>query len=83
MKQQSEMYRDLFDPGWREREAETLRKLMDAIPKRKPESFGLPRYPTGEVVGPCVCGSWPGGKCLRCPVTTTSKGGATPTTQEE
>lgn len=23
-------------------------------------------YPTGEVVGPCVCGSWPGGECLRC-----------------
>lgn len=25
-------------------------------------------HPTGEVVGPCVCGSWPGGKCLRCHV---------------
>ncbi|MCY1219508.1 hypothetical protein D9M72_314870 [compost metagenome] len=23
-------------------------------------------YPKGEVVGPCVCGSWPGGECLRC-----------------
>ena len=20
-----------------------------------------------DVVGPCVCGSWPGGKCLKCP----------------
>lgn len=28
----------------------------------------LPPYPTGDVVGPCVCGSWPGGKCLRCKV---------------
>jgi len=23
-------------------------------------------YPVGEVVGPCVCGSWPGGNCLKC-----------------
>jgi hypothetical protein len=23
-------------------------------------------YPKGSVVGPCVCGSWPGGECLRC-----------------
>ena len=26
-----------------------------------------PAYPDGDVVGPCICGSWPGGKCLRCP----------------
>lgn len=26
-------------------------------------------YPEGDVVGPCVCGSWPGGKCLKCPRT--------------
>lgn len=26
----------------------------------------LPDYPKGMVVGPCICGSWPGGKCLRC-----------------
>lgn len=77
MKQLSAMYLDLFDPGWREREAETLRKLMEAVPQIKPEDHGLPPYPTGDVVGPCVCGSWPGGKCLRCPVIpATSKGGA-------
>ena len=23
-------------------------------------------YPDGIVTGPCVCGSWPGGECLRC-----------------
>ena len=23
-------------------------------------------YPEGDVVGPCICGSWPGGKCLKC-----------------
>jgi hypothetical protein len=27
-------------------------------------------YPEGDVVGPCICGSWPGGKCLKCPRTT-------------
>lgn len=29
---------------------------------------GLPSYPKGVVVGPCVCGSWPGGECLKCSV---------------
>lgn len=28
----------------------------------------LPPYPEGDVIAACVCGSWPGGKCLRCPV---------------
>ena len=27
----------------------------------------VPDYPTGNVVGACICGSWPGGECLRCP----------------
>lgn len=26
-----------------------------------------PAYPEGDVVAACVCGSWPGGKCLKCP----------------
>lgn len=26
----------------------------------------VPAYPSGKVVGPCVCGSWPGGKCFKC-----------------
>lgn len=25
-----------------------------------------PPYPQGNVNGPCVCGGWPGGPCLRC-----------------
>lgn len=29
----------------------------------------LPEYPEGEVVGPCICGSWPGGACFKCPKT--------------
>jgi hypothetical protein len=35
---------------------------------RFPPNFGLPEYPIGEVVGPCVCGSWPGGECFKCPL---------------
>ena len=27
---------------------------------------GQPPYPEGVVLGPCVCGSWPGGTCLKC-----------------
>lgn len=26
-----------------------------------------PAYPRGIVNGACICGSWPGGECLRCP----------------
>ncbi len=33
-----------------------------------------PLYPQGDVVGPCVCGSWPGGKCLRCKATVDADG---------
>jgi hypothetical protein len=25
-----------------------------------------PEYPEGDVLAWCVCGSWPGGKCLKC-----------------
>ena len=35
-----------------------------ARPRRADDD--LPPYPEGEVVGPCVCGSWPGGECLKC-----------------
>ena len=38
--------------------------------KKVPEEHGLPPYPVGNVVGPCVCGSWPGGACLQCEVIT-------------
>lgn len=30
----SEMYLDLFDPGWREREAEMHRILMERVPAK-------------------------------------------------
>lgn len=35
---------------------------------QSPEFYSLPSYPKDDVVGPCVCGGWPGGKCFRCPV---------------
>lgn len=34
---------------------------VDETTKREHEP-----YPEGDVVGPCICGSWPGGKCLKC-----------------
>lgn len=34
----------------------------------------VPDYPVGIVVGPCVCGSWPGGECLKCPVSSKETG---------
>lgn len=29
----------------------------------------VPDYPAGDVVAACICGSWPGGPCLKCPPT--------------
>ena len=49
----------------------TLSGVHESVTTRSPESCGLPPYPIGEVVGPCVCGSWPGGECLRCQVIVT------------
>ena len=45
-----------------------LKEPDAAAMKADPVAHGLPPYPTGEVVGPCVCGGWPGGKCLHCEV---------------
>lgn len=45
-----------------------LLATRDAEASDAPESVGLPPYPSGQVVGPCVCGSWPGGACLKCKV---------------
>jgi len=44
---------------------EMLRAALVAAAER--ERFVA--YPSGVVTGPCVCGSWPGGECLRCDVT--------------
>lgn len=38
------------------------------ISGQAPEAPGMSPYPAGVVVGACVCGSWPGGECLKCTV---------------
>ena len=35
-KHQSSMWRDLFEPGWREREAQSAAKLLAAVPLLQP-----------------------------------------------
>ena len=41
---------------------DALRQSIEQAEKQEPVA-----YPDGDVVGPCICGSWPGGKCLKCP----------------
>lgn len=58
---------DIFDATY---EAATIPSPAQE-PVEVPAGFKLawvPDYPEGDVIGPCICGSWPGGKCLRCPV---------------
>jgi hypothetical protein len=59
--------------------ASWMGRKPDPTPELNPQDHGLPPYPTGEVVGACVCGSWPGGECLRCPVIPAARLTATPT----
>jgi hypothetical protein len=47
------------------KEVKAVDALREAI--RYMEGQRCNSYPEGDVVGPCVCGSWPGGKCLKCP----------------
>ena len=48
--------------------AEAFFKIKEALAQPEQEPVA---YPEGDVVGPCICGSWPGGKCLKCPRITT------------
>jgi hypothetical protein len=41
-----------------ERFSEVSQEIEEAL-KQEP-------YPEGVIVGPCICGSWPGGECLKC-----------------
>ena len=63
----------LDEAAYGNEEAERELKNLRALCRLKPEDFGLPPYPEGDVIGPCVCGSWPSGKCLQCPVTSNVK----------
>ena len=52
-------WHEVVDGGGPAREAiEALRQAL-AQPEQEP-------YPEGDIVGPCICGSWPGGECLKC-----------------
>ena len=41
-----------------------MTKLHPDLEALMPEPFASP---DGIVSGPCACGSWPGGACLKCP----------------
>lgn len=58
-----EPFRDLIEPTAAILAAHGID--ADGNPVAKVEE--VTPYPVGEVVGACVCGSWPGGECLRCP----------------
>jgi len=58
-------------------EKRAANKVVRQQAKKRPEDYGLPPYPSGVVVGPCVCGSWPGGECLRCEVLESSESAPT------
>jgi hypothetical protein len=60
-KQQASVWRDLVEPGWREREAERVQKFLDAIPVREPLArIGQRKEPCGE------CRLQPGERCNVC-----------------
>jgi hypothetical protein len=57
-----------------EQEKSRSQKMQEAGFTRRPNGWHKDDYeqdpvvyPEGDVVGPCICGSWPGGKCLKCP----------------
>jgi hypothetical protein len=53
------------EPIWKLPIKEAITSLRQAIAEAEKQEPVA--YPEGDVVGPCVCGSWPGGKCLKCP----------------
>lgn len=60
-KTQASCWRDLYEPGWREREAERVQKFLDAIPVREPlVQIGRRTEPCGE------CHLQPGERCDIC-----------------
>jgi len=50
------------------KDGETISVEYTTPPAAQPAPVQEPvAYPDSYVVGPCICGSWPGGKCLKCP----------------
>ncbi len=67
---------DRFGRDWRPTLAEFIQLRLERFQQPEPTPKGfkwalVPDYPTGDVFGACICGSWPGGKCLRCHVVET------------
>lgn len=52
---------------WMKWEAMDVSRHVVHNPLVKDRPVVPPPYPDGNVSGPCVCGSWPGGTCFRCP----------------
>ncbi len=48
---------------WKER-SRTYLGIADAMAKQ----WGGACYPEGNIIANCLCGSWPGGECLKCPL---------------
>jgi hypothetical protein len=60
-----------FNPDWDTQAVltEEIQRMAKRIEELEAKDEPV-AYPEGDVVGPCICGSWPGGKCLKCPRTT-------------
>lgn len=58
-KQPATLAQDVADPGWREREAERMRKLFEAVPLHVPEGLRISATPpvdcgeAGHAEGKC------------------------------
>lgn len=63
-KKQASVWRDLIEPGWREREAERAAKLLAAVPVRFPCKRGGCMAP--EIT--CAAGEASPGECPHFPI---------------
>ena len=54
-----EALEDIF--GKEKKDVGAINALRQALAQPEQEP-----YPEGDIVGPCICGSWPGGECLKC-----------------
>ena len=56
-----EMIDSAIDHSYSEKDVMKIKEAL-ALPAQEPVA-----YPEGNVVAHCICGSWPGGKCRKCP----------------
>lgn len=64
----SELIEHMHARGWRTEAIDVpmIREACKALQASASAEPVQPPYPEGVVFGPCVCGSWPGGECLKC-----------------